>query len=241
VPIGEARRPRRVGHKGAALLAPGNTVEAFDAALAAGVDMIEFDVLSERRDGSGTLFVAHDYHALGVAPARLTLDDALRHLAGTQFGGLELDVDLKLPGYAGRVTAALRDAGLAERALISCTFRAELDLVRRLAPEIRTGWSVPRARRDYTANALTAAPAFLLLHALRAWLPRHARAALAAGRFDAVMAHWRLIGAALVEAVHAGGGELYAWTVDDAALIDRLGAMGVDGVITNDPRLFAAA
>ena len=36
---------RRVGHKGADLIAPGNTIASFDAALAAGVDMIEFDVL----------------------------------------------------------------------------------------------------------------------------------------------------------------------------------------------------
>ena len=39
---------RRVGHKGADLIAPGNTAASFDAALAAGVDMIEFDVLPER-------------------------------------------------------------------------------------------------------------------------------------------------------------------------------------------------
>ena len=36
---------RRVGHKGADLIAPGNTRESFDAALRHGVDMIEFDVL----------------------------------------------------------------------------------------------------------------------------------------------------------------------------------------------------
>ena len=35
-----------------------------------------------------------------------------------------------------------------------------------------------------------------------------------------------------------GGGELYVWTVDDAARIEQLSAMGVDGIITNDPRLF---
>jgi glycerophosphoryl diester phosphodiesterase len=28
------------------------------------------------------------------------------------------------------------------------------------------------------------------------------------------------------------------WTVDDAALMAKLTAMGVDGIITNDPRLF---
>ena len=35
---------RRVGHKGADLIAPGNTLASFDAAIEAGVDMIEFDV-----------------------------------------------------------------------------------------------------------------------------------------------------------------------------------------------------
>ena len=52
------------------------------------------------------------------------------------------------------------------------------------------------------------------------------------------MAHCLLVGAGLVKAVHAAGGELYVWTVDDAARIARFEALGVDGVITNDPRLF---
>jgi glycerophosphoryl diester phosphodiesterase len=38
----------RVGHKGADHVAPGNTVESFQAALEHGVDMIEFDVLRTR-------------------------------------------------------------------------------------------------------------------------------------------------------------------------------------------------
>ena len=38
--------------------------------------------------------------------------------------------------------------------------------------------------------------------------------------------------------MHAAGGQLYVWTVDDAEQIRRLEAMGVDAVITNDPRLF---
>ncbi len=44
-----------------------------------------------------------------------------------------------------------------------------------------------------------------------------------------------------LRAVAKGGGQLYVWTVDDARLIARLTAMGVDGIITNDPRLFVAA
>ena len=52
------------------------------------------------------------------------------------------------------------------------------------------------------------------------------------------MAHWRLVSPALVETIGEVGGELYVWTVDDAARIRSLEAMGVTGVITNDPRLF---
>ncbi len=84
-----------------------------------------------------------------------------------------------------------------------------------------------------------AIPALALLAGYRALLPRRARAALRAGRFDAVMAHWRVVTPALVRAVAAGGGELYAWTVDDAAQMARLTAIGVHGIITNDPRLFS--
>ena len=54
---------KRIGHKGADLIAPGNTLASFDAALAAGVDMVEFDVLPEHRDGTGRLVLAHDFEA----------------------------------------------------------------------------------------------------------------------------------------------------------------------------------
>jgi glycerophosphoryl diester phosphodiesterase len=74
----------------------------------------------------------------------------------------------------------------------------------------------------------------------RATLPRRAAAALRSGLCDAVMAHWRLVTPALVRMVAEAGGELYVWTVDDLPLIRHLDELGVTGVITNDPRLFAA-
>jgi glycerophosphoryl diester phosphodiesterase len=43
-----------------------------------------------------------------------------------------------------------------------------------------------------------------------------------------------------VEAVQSAGGELYVWTVDELPRMQMLDALGVTGVITNDPRLFAA-
>jgi glycerophosphoryl diester phosphodiesterase len=227
-----------VGHKGAAHIETGNTLASFDAALEHDVDMIELDVLSEERGGGGRLLVAHDYEDMG-SRTPLELGRALEHLAGARFAGIDLDVDIKLPGYESRVLEELRDADLLGRALVSGMFQDSLARVREAAPEVRVGWSVPRVRRDYTTDMLTAIPALAMLAGYRAALPRRARAALRAGRVDAIMAHWRVVTRALVRSVADAGGELYVWTVDDPRMIERLSEMGVDGIITNDPRLFS--
>jgi glycerophosphoryl diester phosphodiesterase len=224
-----------VGHKGADLIAPGNTLPSFDAALAAGVDMIEFDVLPER--GSDRLILAHDYVAAerGTPP---TLEEGLAHLATTAFDGLHLDVDLKLPGYERRVIDLLRSHDLLDRALVTSQYVESLRAIRALDGAVRLGWSVPKLKRDPTKNALLAVPAYGVLLAYRRALPGRAARAIREGMCEALMAHWRLITPRLVTAMRAAGGELYAWTVDDAARIRALEEMGVDGVITNDPRLF---
>jgi glycerophosphoryl diester phosphodiesterase len=82
-------------------------------------------------------------------------------------------------------------------------------------------------------------PALAGLAAMRAWLPGAAGRRLRGGECDAVMAHWRLVTPRLLRAVRDAGGELYVWTVDDAARMRALEALGVSGIITNDPRLFA--
>ncbi|HET6447922.1 MAG TPA: glycerophosphodiester phosphodiesterase [Conexibacter sp.] len=235
---------RRVGHKGADLIEPGNTRESFDAALAHGVDMIEFDVLPAlgpdgRPDAQhGELLLAHDYTD-AQARTPLTLAEGLAHLASPAFASLEFDVDLKIPGYEERVVTALRDHGLVERSLVSSTYPQSLARIRQLEPALRLGWSVPRARRDYTQSKLYVAPALAAILVARRILPGRAAAELRAGRCDALMVHWRLVTRRLVEAVHGARGELYVWTVDEAPRIRALEALGVTGIITNDPRLFA--
>jgi glycerophosphoryl diester phosphodiesterase len=231
-------RPRRVGHKGAAHIETGNTLASFRAALEHGVDMIELDVLSEHPGGEGRLLVAHDHEDMR-SRAPLRFEDALEYLSREEFAGIDLDVDIKLPGYELRVLESLRSFELVPRTLISGMFPSGLAQIRAAEPGLRLGWSVPRVRRDYTTDMLTAIPALAMLTGYRATLPGRARSALKEGRFDAIMAHWRVVTRALVRAVADGGGELYVWTVDDPRMIAKLSEMGVDGIITNDPRLFS--
>ena len=229
---------RRVGHKGADLIAPGNTAASFDAAAEAGVDMIEFDVLPEHLDGTGELFLAHDPADLERRRADgtlMTLEDGLDHLCGT---GLELDVDLKLAGYEQRVVDALRSRDVVDRSLVSTMETGSLATMREIAPEIRLGWSVPRLRRNPFDSKWTVLPAYAGLRYLRRVLPRRAARALREGRCDALMANDHLVTPALVRAVLGAGGELYVWTVDKPDRIEALRALGVTAVISNDPRLF---
>jgi glycerophosphoryl diester phosphodiesterase len=71
-------------------------------------------------------------------------------------------------------------------------------------------------------------------------LPTRAAAAIRSRHCDALMVHWRLVTPRLVRSVQAAGGELYVWTVDELPRLRALEQLGVTGVITNDPRLFAA-
>jgi len=227
----------RVGHKGADLVAPGNTFASFEAALGHGVDMIEFDVLRLR---DGRLVLAHDFEdaAKRDGTTLASLDEGLDHFAGEAYAGVDLDVDMKLPGYECEVIEGLRARALDERALISSQYIESLDRIGgELGGGIRRGLSVPKVRRDYTRTPL-APVVYAIARWMRARLPGRAAALMEAGRIEAVMAHWILVGPRLAPAIHTAGGQLYVWTVDDLPRIERLAACGVDGVITNDPRLF---
>jgi glycerophosphoryl diester phosphodiesterase len=223
----------RVGHKGAHHIAPGNTIESFEAALEHGVDMIEFDVLRTR---DGRLVLAHDY-ADADRRECLSLEEGLDHFAGEAYAAIQLDVDLKLPGYERAVADGLLDRGLGGRSLVSSHYTESLDLLGRIAPGLRRGWSVPRVQRNYMRSPL-AVPAYLVARVMRARLPGQARARIESGGCEAIMSHQLLVSSRLVRTVHAAGGQVYVWTVDSARRIAALEALGVDGVITNDPRLF---
>jgi glycerophosphoryl diester phosphodiesterase len=234
------RALKRIGHKGADLISPGNTLDSFDAALAAGVDMVEFDVLPENRDGTGRLVLAHDFDAAARSTA-LTLEEGLAHFGQDAWAGVELNVDMKVGGYEERVVAALREHGLAGRALISTMEEDSLAVVREAGPDIRLGWSVPKIRRNPLDRRLTRVPALVLARYAQRILPGRAARAMHEGRIDALMCHWVLVSARLVRAIDEAGGELYVWTVDDAERIATLERLGVTGIITNDPRLFGGA
>lgn len=211
---------QRIGHGGASALAPANTLASFDAALDVGVDMVEFDV----RAGRGELLLAHTI-LQARAGRRVRLHDALAHLASRRFADVELNVDLKCCGCEAALLDELHRTGLLARTLISSQVAEVLDRVHAREPQARLGISIggriarmSRRWKDWRASVLDG---------------------LAAHRWDAVMAQHRLVDDELLDHVADRGGQLYAWTVNERVAIDRLRGLGVHGIATADPRLFA--
>jgi glycerophosphoryl diester phosphodiesterase len=243
----------RIGHKGAAALAPENTLRSIRRALEVGVDMVEVDVLSL---ADGTLVLAHSDDLLevshGAVPGRITretlaelrqvapelptLEEALALLAAGEAG---VQLDVKQPGYERALVEAVRRHGLVERALVSSCYPETLRLVGELEPELRRGLTYPFDRRGISGRPYLRPAVWAALRTLRATLPRRIGGLLAHADASVATLHYSVVSAAAVRRCHERGAKVLAWTVDDARLCARLAGLGVDGVISNDPRIFS--
>ena len=236
---------RLVGHKGADALRPGNTLESFAAAVEAGVDMIELDVLwlpdghpKQPAAGRSPLVVAHDWHdARRREP--LTLSEALDAFTRPPLEEVEIDCDVKLPGREEELVAALSERDLLGRAMVSTMELSTLERLRGLAPGLRRGWTYPKVTRDWTSKRWAVPAVYAGLALMRRRAPALAAAELPRMGVEAMWVYHPLISARLARICKLAGVELIAWTVDDLAAMRRLAAIGVDGVCSNDPRLFA--
>jgi glycerophosphoryl diester phosphodiesterase len=254
----QLRRPSgefaRVGHRGASALAPENTLRALELAVELGCDMLEFDVLSlvDR-----TLVLAHSDRlrevshgaARGrvrrrslerlriVAPDLPTLDEALAFCAD-RLPGIGLQVDLKRRGFEREVVEALRRHDVLDRSWVSGFDAASLRRVAELEPELPRSYTLPRDRFGISKRGPLAPVVRRALASLGASLPRRLPALLRRAQATAATLHHSIASPAAIAAAHELGAAVYVWTVDDPRLAASFVREEVDGIITNDPRIF---
>ena len=224
----------RVGHRGAGALAPPNTIASIEAALAARMDMVELDVIALP---DGSLVLGHSLRELGPDPP--TFAQALALIA--EHEGTSLLADVKRPGYESALVEALRRHDLIEQTLASSAEVGALQALRRIEPDLRRGRTYPRDRLRLGRRRTLVPVAGPTLAALRAALPFRIGRLLAEADASVATLQHRIVSRSVVERCHARGAAVFAWTVNDPALVARLDGLGVDGVITDDPRVFAVA
>jgi glycerophosphoryl diester phosphodiesterase len=222
----------RIGHRGAAKLAPANTIASFEAAIAAGVDWIEFDVLDLP---DGRLVIAHDRTALEAEVP--SLDDAIDWLAARDIG---LHVDLKTHAHGREVADVLTRHGVLDRTFVSSHNWRALREIAEHAPAVTRGYSYPEDRLGIgkVKPLLPVMGAAVL--AMRTALPSRVDRWLRRAGASVAVLHYYFVSRTVIDRCHALGAPVIAWTVDDPKLLRRLAALGVDGVVSNDPRIFEA-
>ena len=217
--------PLVIGHRGAAARAPENTLASLEAAVAAGADLVEFDVGPD-------LSLAHSPHE---RPAdQLSLDDALAFLSAA---GVAVHIDAKAPGYEPAIVDAIRRHGFEERAVVSTAFAASTRRLAQLSPGLPRAIGYPHDRYRISRVRWPPALARAGAAALRQAMPVRVPLLIRRSRANALSLHHTLCSRAAVDASHRAGAPVLAWTVNDPERVARLAEIGVDAIVSDDPQM----
>ena len=216
------RKPLLLGHRGCRgrarpALPVENSLAAFEYALEKGCDGFEFDV-RHTRDGRNVLWHDPKWQGVEIAAtdfAKLTDRNGKRlpelQDALEQFGKRAyLDIELKVSGNEESVVAAVKARGLQHGFILSSFYPEILARLQDLDPALPLGFICDRDRAMAVWREMP----------IRTFLP-----------------HDSYVQPSLVEEAHARGLQIMTWTVNDARRMRELAEWGVDGIISDDPRL----
>ena len=222
-----------IAHRGSSASAPENTMASIRQAIEDGADWIEIDV---QESADGEIIVIHDSDLMKLAGVNIkawevtskdldeidvggwfapefsgeripTLEAVLAEVKGKS----RLVVELKYYGHdeqlEQRVIELVESAQMQDEVMIMSLEYAGIQKVRALRPGWKIGLLSARAVGDLT-------------------------------RLDAdfLAVNMALARPSMVQAVHAAGKEMYVWTVNDALAMSQVMSLGVDGVITDEPK-----
>lgn len=237
------RGPLVIGHRGHSIGAPEQTMAAFHEADSRGADMIEADVRCTR-DGSLVLIhdVTLDRTTTGTGPVRERTYDELRPLdAGSWFSATYAGEHIPLLGELfdlaeeSGIALCLEAKGetAAEQVSVATAVATEISVRGRLDTDVLASFD-----HHTLAVAVSAVPGVRVAPdrfperglSVAAEILAQARSCGA----HIVQHHHLDLRAPVVESLHAAGVEVWAWPVNIPADIERVLAMGVDGVMSDD-------
>ncbi|MBA3440008.1 MAG: glycerophosphodiester phosphodiesterase [Pyrinomonadaceae bacterium] len=245
-------RPVVIAHRGGAGLRPENTLPAFRHAVALGVDVLEMDV---RSTSDGVLVLMHDQtvdrttDGTGLVNS-FTLEELRRLDAGyhwspdggrtfpfrgqgiimptleevfTAFPAMRMNIEMKQtePSLVKPLCRMIRDFKMPNKVLIA-SFREEaLAEFRHECGEVATSASSNEVRTLLTLNAVSLAAGY-----------SPAAQAVQVPEYGGGL---HVLTRSFIDAAHNRNQQVHAWTINETADMQRIAAMGVDGIITDYP------
>ena len=220
----------RVGHRGAALLAPENTLAR---------SRPPSTTASTRSSSTSSRSpTARSCSATRSPSCRTTARHSTRRSTSSAGRDVALHVDLKLTTRLDEVAAAIERHGVAERTVVSSFHLPSLRAIAAHAPQLPIGFTYPEDRYGVSKRRGMKPVIRLGTLALRRAVVARIPQMIARAGARALMLQHAVVSPAAVARAHAAGAAVWAWTVDDPDELARLDAAGVDAVITNDPRIF---
>lgn len=223
-------RPWIIGHRGSPRDHRENTLRSFRSAFDAGADAIELDV---HGTADGVVVIHHDATtnsrpgesgprvAIATSPLSALREVQIRdgpiptlsELLTQTPNDRTVFVEVKAKGIEEAVVSVIRAA--AERCAVHSFDHRVARRIREIAPEIPVGI----LQTSYPIDPV--------------------RPMRDAGARD-LWQHWELIDSELIERVHADGGQVIAWTVNDDDVARRLVSWRVDAICTDVPAAMRA-
>jgi glycerophosphoryl diester phosphodiesterase len=231
--------PLIIGHRGAAAVAPENTLASFKRAMVDGADGIEFDVRLSR---DGVPVVIHDATLTRTASVK----NQVAKLSAAELALIHVGRDEKLPNLhqvlnlfkhwnallylemksetgevelASVVVQAIKNESMQGKVIVSCFDMSLIREVKRIDNSIRTAALFePRISRPFDLVR-------------KKKLIDIARASGA----DEIALHYRLVSHRIVEKARQSQMQIVIWTVDNPQWIDRARMLGIKALITNNP------
>jgi glycerophosphoryl diester phosphodiesterase len=221
-------------HRGSSLKAPENTLSAIRQAVEDGADYAEIDV---QTTSDGVVVLLHDADLMRVASVNRKIHEMsydeikvidIGSWFGPEFAGertatlkeaielanyrIKLNIELKYnrtdPDLAKKVGEIVQNKEFAASSVVSSLNYQELQKIKSLYPELKVGLIVFRALGDLSRTKAD----FLSINASKAT-------------------------ATLVKEAHRDGKEVHVWTVNDISNGLAMIELGVDNIITDDPKL----
>ncbi len=214
-----------IGHRGAPVDAPENTILSFQRAIQVGSDMIELDVrdttdghliclhdedVSRTTDGEGTVseLTLTEVKSLNAGQGeKIPLLEEVLDLAK---GRISVNMDLKVFDYEEQILRLVEDRGMIETVIVSSFYQMMLEAMRELSAEIRTAILVEHDASDSVRDAIRI-------------------------EASAINPEFNILTDEIIRDAHRAGLSVFPWTVNNEESMTSLLKRGVDGLITDDP------